>query len=268
MSSSLATKAPSRRRPAKAASPAAQRSATWYDLADPAELPAAPAETVVSVLVPWRAAPDRLAPWAFLRELWAARYPAWQIVEGDSEGAWCKGAAVRDALTRASGSVLVVADADVWCDGVARAVEVVTSGVVAWAIPHYRLLRLTAPATADVLASGGWPTRRTVTTYAERPYPGRPGGGMVVLTRELYERVPIDPRFRGWGQEDESWALALGTLGGLPFRGVDDLWHLWHKPQARLNRKIGSVANDALHGRYVRARTRPERMRTLVAEAS
>lgn len=217
----------------------------------------------VSVLVPARLDAQRRQLWDFLRPRWEKL--GYEVVEGTCRGQWRKAVAVADALSRARGSVLVVADADVWCDGVPEAVAAVQAGA-AWAIPHYRVLRLTKPATKDVLSAGVWPTRRTSTTYAQRPYPGRPGGGMVVLTKASYGRAPIDPRFVGWGQEDESWALALGTVLGPSWRGTADLWHLWHEPAVRQSRAVGSAASLALHRRYVRAMRNKPRMTELMVE--
>ena len=78
----------------------------------------------VSVLVPWRETPDRAPLWAYLRAKWTSTFPNWEIIEGSCpDGPWRKGLAVADALTRARGDVLVVADADVWTDGVAEAVS-------------------------------------------------------------------------------------------------------------------------------------------------
>jgi hypothetical protein len=220
----------------------------------------------VSVLVPARLDAQRARLWEFLRPRWEAL--GYELVEGDSSTrAWCKARAVADALARAVGQVLVVADADVWCDGVPAAVAAVRRGA-AWAIPHYRVCRLTRPATDEVLRSGAWPGRPVPTTYAQRPYPGRPGGGIVVLSRDTYAKAPIDPRFTGWGQEDESWALALGTLAGRCWRGTADLWHLWHDPAPRLNRTTGSRQSMMLHRRYSLAARQPARMRALLAEAS
>lgn len=228
--------------------------------------PAEPAPPKVSVIVPWRPTQDREVLWTFLHNQWVTSFPDWQIIEGwCPDGPWCKAAAVSDGLLQADGDVLVIADADVWCDGVSEAVQKVHDGA-AWAIPHYLTRRLTRPATAEVLNSGQWPTRRTATTYAERPYPGRPGGGMVVLSRKTYEQVPMDPRFLGWGQEDESWALALGTILGRSWRGTADLWHLWHDPQVRLSRTTGSTANLVLHRRYLKAHRHASNMRALVGE--
>ena len=228
----------------------------------PTPAPAAP-RPEVSVLVPARLDRERRDLWDFLRPRWENL--GYELVEGTCEGAWCKARAVADALSRASGDILVVADADVWTDGIPAAVAKVKAGA-AWAIPHYLVRRLTKPATLEVLTTGAWPVRRTTTTYAQPPYPGRPGGGIVVLSRAAYERVPMDPRFRGWGQEDESWALALGTLLGKSWRGLADLWHLYHTPAPRQSRTIGSQASMNLHRRYTTAHRQPKRMAALVAE--
>lgn len=225
------------------------------------------ARPAVSVLVPWRdnGAADRRDAWKHVRGLWEAAHPDWQIVEGDAPGrAWRKGLAVLDALSRADADVLVIADADVWCDGIGEAVNAVVSGRARWAMPHHRVLRLTSVASAEVYRSGRWPRHRTVTTYAQRPYPGHPGGGMVVMTRAAYAAAPIDTRFAGWGQEDDSWAIALRSLVGPGWRGTADLWHLWHAPQARQSRAIGSAANLALFRQYQRAAKDRKRMTALV----
>lgn len=222
-----------------------------------------PPEVEVSVLVPARLDRDRRDLWEFLRPRWEAF--GYEIVEGTCVGPWCKASAVADALSRASGRILVITDADVWSDGIPAAVARVKAGA-AWAIPHYLVRRLTLPATLTVLETGAWPVRRTTTTYAQPPYPGRPGGGVVVLTREAYAKVPMDPRFTGWGQEDESWALALGTMLGRSWRGLADLWHLWHDPAPRQSRTFGSQKSMALHRRYTTAHRQPTRMSALLAE--
>lgn len=104
---------------------------------------------------------------------------------------------------------------------------------------------------------------------------------MTVLPRALYERVPLDPRFAGWGQEDGSWADALTALAGPPWRGdhpkqpLHPMWHLWHPPQERTfpagrsaSRAIGSAEGLALRQRYrAAARAGPGAMAALLAEA-
>ena len=216
----------------------------------------------VSVVIPWRLAPGRERAHAWVLQRWREHFPSWQVVTGGApEGPWRKGAAVRDGLTRATGSTVIVADADVWCDGIEQAVDEVASGRAPWAMPHTLVRRLTEEATDKVLGGElpeGLPTVET--------HPGMAGGGMVVLPRQTACGVPMDPGFEGWGQEDQAWAVALETLAGPMWRGTADLVHLWHPPADRLTRRVGSPESQARLRRYLDARHRPEAMRALLAE--
>src|SRR5690606_5358812 len=57
----------------------------------------------------------------------------------------------------------------------------------------------------------------------EAPYVGSAGGGIPVLPRSTDGQVPLDRRFRGWGEEDGSGAHALTVLAGDPWRGTTPL---------------------------------------------
>ena len=218
----------------------------------------------VSVIIPW--APDvgcrhREAALAWTASKWVAT--GHEVVVGEHTGPWCKATAVADGLARATGDVLVVADADVWTPGWEDAVERVVSGVP-WAMPHGKVHRLTHADTQAVL-DGHEPARGMDLTQA--PYQGWPGGGMVVIRRDVYAQVPLDPRFVGWSGEDESWAHALKVVTGPGWRGTAPLWHLWHPPQERMSRRWGSHAARELAARYARTR-KSETMRALVDEAT
>lgn len=220
----------------------------------------------VSVIVPYR--PDgghRDRAWQWVRRWWAIEHPDWQVITGTCpDGPWVKALAVGDALTRADGDILVIADADVFTEGARMAVDAVRNGAP-WAVPHGLVCRLSESATAAVL--GGAMPGTALGGYARKPYTGIEGGGMTVLPRDLYERVPLDSRFENWGQEDESHGLSLTTVAGRRWRGTAPLWHLHHEPQARLNRHVGSAAGRALHVRYqYAAQDGPAAMRALLAE--
>lgn len=222
----------------------------------------------VSVLVPFRGdGGPRDEAWAWVRGWWRRRHPGWQVVEGRCpDGPWVKARAVADALSRADGDTLVLADADVVCTGVAAAVAEVRAGA-AWAIPHHRVYRLTEAASRRVYA--GHPVDKAAGrpgSLARAPYIGVEGGGMLVLPRDTYERVPLDPRFRGWGGEDLAHALSLRTLVGPPLRGTEPLWHLHHPLAPRLNAHVGNPHSHALHVRYQYASRDPQVMAALVAE--
>lgn len=216
----------------------------------------------VAVVIPWRGGcPHREAALEWTR----ARWP-WPVLLGEvSDGEWCKARAVAEALTGVSADILVIADADVWCSTTPDAVEAVRAGA-AWAFPHRGIRRLTERATASVLA-GADPSLLGGRALEEPPSRAHPGGGIVVLRTDVYEQTPLDPRFVGWGHEDDSLGLALHTLHGRPpVKGRGLLWHLWHPPQERIDRRRGSEASLALFERYRVALNNPDRMRALMTE--
>lgn len=186
----------------------------------------------------------------------------WPTVLAPHEGRWVKALAVMPAVERAAeGEIVVVHDADVVCD-LGAAVRAVETGAP-WAMPHRAVHRLSAEGTAAVYAGEPWRDQ----TFDQRPYMGVEGGGVVVARRETLLDVPLDPRFVGWGQEDESWGLALCTLAGRPWCGKEPLVHLYHPPQTRLTRSRGSSESWELRRRYFVARDKPDQMAQLVNEA-
>lgn len=212
--------------------------------------------------MPWRPSPDRLPLWDWVRARWSAEFPDWPILTGGCpDDAWSKGTAVADALTRTSARTVIVADADVWTPGISAAVDEVLAGRARWAMPHALVRRLTPDATLAVLDGAPLDGQPTVETHQ-----GMPGGGLVVVARDVLDGVPMDPAFTGWGQEDSAWALALTTLAGPMWRGTADLTHLWHPPAPRRSRSVGSLPSLTRFRRYVAASGRPDEMRRLVAE--
>lgn len=230
---------------------------------------------MISLIVPFRSTcPNRLQAWGWLRRRWE-QMPDVEIVEApDSEDAnapWRKAIAVHAAVKRSRGDVLVISDADVWCAQTFEAAAIVAQKQAPWAAPHRNVYRLSATTTAEVIDSGADPEelfgRLGRQGLAEGPYSARLGGGIMVVSRETYMKCPLDPRFSGWGGEDESWGRALATLWDghrIPGR----LWHLWHPPASRLNRAQGSADNSALAERYRDAMRRgTETVRILLNEA-
>jgi hypothetical protein len=225
----------------------------------------------VHVAIPWSGdCPHRVAALSWVADRWAAAGHRLTLgIPGVDH--WVKALAVRNAIGDSDAEILVVADADVWSDGVPEAIARVQAGAP-WAIPHKLLYRLSPASTAKVLA--GTDPQPGIELDPDEPtarrnegYGARPGGGIVVLRRDVYDDCPLDPRFVGWGHEDEAWALALNRLHGGPCRLAAPMWHLWHPPQPRLTRGHGSEASAALYRRYDRARNDPDAMRALIDEA-
>ena len=227
---------------------------------------------MISVLIPYASpCPHRGHALAWVVERWRQALPGCEIIIGLSpQGPWRKGLAVADAAGRSHGEILVVTDADVWCDRTVEAAGLVAAGRP-WAIPHRTVYRLSEVATTRVLE--GADPKHTMRVggremLSEARYEGIAGGGIVIVSREAYEAAPIDGRFAGWGGEDEAWAMALDTIAG-PCRRLDGLlWHLWHPPPQRLSRLVGSHGNDALKRRYREAYSHRDQMLGLVAEGA
>jgi hypothetical protein len=209
----------------------------------------------IHVLIPWRGGDpwrERVLAWVLAQ--WKQNHPTWPVHLGEISGDWCKADAV-DAARRhvPSGSdILVVADADVWSAHVADATDQVADDEFNWALPHSQVYRLNETTTFGILESGELSITSPIGALARQPYLGVVGGGMTVLRNDLYDEAPLDPRFVGWGQEDEAWGHALHALGGRRWRGHQPLWHLWHEPAERMNQSSGSVHSVRLREQYRR----------------
>lgn len=216
---------------------------------------------------------SRAQAWSAVNQhLWDHGWPVLTNPIDVNDQQWVKARAVRAALDAAvppvpDATVLVLHDADVMVPhaDLTAAVQAVESGEYQWAVPHRLVWRLTRRSTERCYETGELPTAPELERH---PYLGVLGGGIVVLRRDLYDQVPLDPRFVGWGDEDVAWGWALGTLAGAPWRGHADLLHLWHPhpaPQQRHNADPDAVQ---LWRRYRAARDRPGQMNDLVRHAA
>ena len=192
---------------------------------------------------------------------WVAERYRWPVRIGLGGDPWVKADAVMPALYASDADLVVVADADCWTDGLPEALAAVEDGAP-WAVPHAAVWRLDAEGSERYMAGEGIGNL----PLDQRPYRGYRGGGFVVARRQTLIDIPLDPRFIGWGHEDNCWAWALMTLAGYPWRGTHPLVHLWHPPQPRPSRKHGSQASLDLERRYQAAFEKPDRMSELIGE--
>jgi hypothetical protein len=212
----------------------------------------------VEVIVPFAGTdPDRK-----LARDWALSRIAFPFKVATGPLPFNKALTVMPTIERSSAEIIAVHDADVWTPGLACAVQAVHDGAP-WAIPHWGVHRLSEAATRAVLGGSGWPGQ----PLARPVYTGMAGGGVVVALRDTLLDIPLDPRFNGWGQEDESWAMALWCLMGEPWRGEDPLVHLWHTLEPRQGQRTGNQAGWNLRNRYAQVRHDQPGMRQLIQEA-
>jgi hypothetical protein len=218
----------------------------------------------VEVIISWRPGdPQRERNLRWVLEKWERVGWSVTLTGQGNTGPWCRAADVTPAVEASSADIIVVADADCWTDGIHDAVDAVQRRAP-WAVPHLMLCRL-GPTATDLVLAGGRPEDQD--EFSERPYKGHPAGTLFVIPRATYLDLPLDPRFVGWGQEDDAANLCWSLLLGKPWRGTAPLWHLFHEPQPRRSRGIGNDANLQLYRRYKAARHHPDRMQALVNEA-
>jgi hypothetical protein len=216
---------------------------------------------MVTVVVPWRAGcSDRERAFEWVRSRLSAMGLPVVVAEDDGDP-FSKSAAVMRAVRDITDDWLVIHDADVWCDDTWSAVH--DLGRFDWVIPHLHVWRLSAEASLRFMAGG-----QVRSDDAVERHRGVQGGGIVCVRRSALQRVPFDPRFRGWGGEDVSWGHAMRGLVGQPFRYAAVLWHLWHPPAERRTRAlpVRDESHDLLM-RYLDARGRPDVLEPIVAEA-
>lgn len=240
---------------------------------------------IVHVVIPYRGGCEqRDRNLRFVTNWWGTVFPSWPIHIGiwpSERGPWRKSCAIRSTfLDPDDDDIVIVTDADVIPAGIlldvcAIAKNRVGGPVARWAMPFQNVYRLNP--TGTILVLGGKyqipnDATRAPRAMVEEVYRGTAGGGCVALLGEVYKRIPMDPRFAGYGQEDMSWSLALHRLAGAPRMGTGPLWHLWHPPQDRarngptVSRGVGSRESLFLWQRYREAAT-PTAMRSLLDEA-
>lgn len=218
---------------------------------------------------------DRLAAWSWIRSRYAAAHPGWKVVEAPHEPVeqggerlWSKARAVNRAVENLDAELLVIADADLFVPASAFIDATWHLGRRHWVVPYGAIHRLGIHETRRVLDSEPWrgfgpPARRELEC---KPYPGQPGGGILMVRREAWELVGgFDPRFVGWGGEDTSLGIALDTLAGPHLRLAAPLFHLWHAPVSRFN-SPAYLANLRLQAAYVGAAGDPDAMRALIGQ--
>jgi len=216
---------------------------------------------VVTVIIPWRPQPSRLAAFEATSEWYRANLPGAEIRTVDSGDvpfnlARCRNVGM-DAVADPD-EVVIIGDADT-IPSIAPLLEAVAaardSGLVH--LPYTRYQWLGAVGTAAFF--DGAPLESVEATLVV----GACSGVYVTTPRTWASHGGQDERFRGWGFEDSAWFAAHTTLlGSQPQRHDGNVYALHHETQLREGEQYD--ANAALRERYREAEPSADAMRALV----
>jgi hypothetical protein len=219
---------------------------------------------MVTIVIPWRPQPSRLAAFDTVVDWYRTHLPEAQIVTIDSEDelfnlSRCRNLGIaRVEREKGDGEVVIVGDADTLpqIGALREAVAAATSdGLVH--LPYTDYHWLGRAGTADLLA-GAAPEDCDFELVR-----GACSGVYVTTPATWWSHGGQDERFRGWGFEDAAWYVAHETLlGEPPRRHSGAVFAMHHETQLREGPQYD--LNAELMQRYRDVAADPAAMRQLV----
>lgn len=204
----------------------------------------------VTVCIPWRPTPDRIAAYERVRTWWTDH--GYKIVTGDSNRRKpFNVAAARNNAVRKCSGVVIVADADTIPDETALTAAIEScAGMVVYPFDKYRYL---TPESVDLPIDD---------VIVEREFASSVGGMFVTTTGTYWRLGGQDERFSRWGHEDNAFWLAADTLAFVR-RISGTVYAFGHEADRDLSPENPGMARREL---YRFAHGRPELMRELIPE--
>lgn len=224
----------------------------------------------ISVIIPFKSDQGGYRDFNFyhIKKRYETLMPDLEFVIGEDQSEcelYNKARAVNRAVSKATGDLLIIADADVFFG--TQLIDKIKAIVHRhpWIIPFSCGYKLNREAFPSIIQNGRIELPRRLRFNEIEAICAFHGAFINVMSRSAFERVGgMDERFSGWGEEDQSFARALDTLVGKHYRMSESVFHLWHPPADynHANRKL----NQQLAMRYVKAERNIFAMKRLVEE--
>lgn len=158
--------------------------------------------TDVTVAIPWRAQPDRIAAHTRIRRFWA--HHGFTVIEADSRAhaPFSLASARNNAVRQVKTGQVIVADADALPDIGSVFTALQNTDGVTWPFTTYRHIPGDYADRADLMSAP-----------IDREYPRSVGGIFVTATAHYWELGGMDERFSPrWGYEDNAFHTVVATL--------------------------------------------------------
>jgi len=186
----------------------------------------------ISLLIPFRNLEQRLDQFAWLEQRWRSLGDDFEVVVSEDDGLdpFSRSVGVNNAYKESTADILAVVDADLWLDPqiFLDAVDFITNNPNSWVRPCTDVYRIKKEVTEEIIKQDPVSQFPTITEEdCERISVAV--GGVCVFSRGQFETVGgMDPRFRGWGGEDNAWNTVMDKKFSRAQRWHKDLYHLWH----------------------------------------
>lgn len=227
----------------------------------------------LSVFIPFRDAGDRANQLSWLRQKWSEFESDIEIIiaEDDGKDPFSKTTAVNNCYSKATSNVFAILDADVWVspEVLIKSAEEVANSVDKWIMPCDLVWRIKESKTKDIVNDPNFDLFSLSENDCSRITPVV--GAISVFSRGQFEAIGgMDPRFRGWGGEDNAWNLLMTDFFGDPISWNNPLFHLWHPaPRDEDNKKIWrgqTDRNTILLKEYIHAAGLPDGLKQVAKE--
>jgi hypothetical protein len=179
----------------------------------------------LSIIVPWRSDHGhRERVWNYLRPQWEALGHELIVQDDPEPGTWSTARALRAAVPKTTGDVIVAYGADHLPDPDVLDTAVKLMDTHAWCYTYADVAYATEASTAALLAGDITEDQLTWGHYSGRCV------GMWAWRRSTWDETGgVDPRFVGWGYGDDAWNDVLETVYGpssaRPGNVLRELWH-------------------------------------------
>jgi predicted glycosyltransferase involved in capsule biosynthesis len=204
--------------------------------------------TKLSVFIPFRDVGDRVKQLNWLKAKWDVVSDDIQLIvaEDDGQQPFSKTIAVNNCYRQATSDVFAILDADVWLDPkvLIQSAKTIANDPNKWIMPCDLVWRVTKTKTKEIVDNPDFDLFTLSESDCSRITPVV--GAASVFSRKQFETLGgMDPRFRGWGGEDNAWNLLMTDFFGKPESWSNPLFHLWHPtPRDEDNKKIWAGQTD------------------------
>jgi predicted glycosyltransferase involved in capsule biosynthesis len=191
---------------------------------------------MISLLFPFKDDGTRLAQFELLQKRWAHFMPEAEIIVSDDDGGtpFSKTIAVNNCYKKSSGNILAMVDADVWLNPkvIRESAKMIESGKASWVQPCNQVYRLNKEYTQKVLNRNYYDVLPPLKPAVDCERITKVIGLIAMFSRKDFEAVGgMDPRFRGWGWEDNCFNQLMNYHSGPSYKGKSVVYHLWHPRQ-------------------------------------